>query len=197
MYGGARRWLGALGTQQAQAWAGVGASRALGAGRRRAWLACRRERACGRRWACVGARASAAGARASAAGARAQGGSGRRSALQAGLAAAARRARDRLGKRQQGARGPQATGGRPASKHGVGEQGRAAGRRVRAGHGRPGRGLGAGGWQTGPAGPVLVHCAPGSVLARLLDPVRLGIFLSHQMNIVHYKINFFFFRKKK
>ena len=67
-------------------------------------------------------------------------------------------------------------------------------RTVRAGHGRPGRGLGAGGWQTGPAGPVLVHYAPGSVLARFLDPVRLGIFLSHQMNIVHYKIKFF--RKK-
>ena len=25
----------------------------------------------------------------------------------------------------------------------------------------------------------LVHCAPGSVLTRFLDPVRLGIFLSH------------------
>ena len=186
MYGGARRWLGALGAQQAQAWAGVGASRALGAGRRRAWLACGRERACGKRWACVGARAGAAGARA-------QGGSGRRSARQAGLAAAARREGGRLSKRQQGARGAQATGGRSAGRHGVGEQGSAAGRRVRAGHGRPGRDLGAGGWQTG---PVLVHCAPGSVLARLLDPVRLGIFLSHQMNIVYYKIKFFF-RKKK
>ena len=51
--------------------------------------------------------------------------------------------------------------------------------------------------QAGPAGPVLVHCAPGSVLARFLDPVRLGIFLSHQMNTVHCKINFFFFEKKK
>ena len=50
------------------------------------------------------------------------------------------------------------------------------------------------GAQAGPAGPVLVHCAPGSVLARFLDPVRLGIFLSHQMNTVHCKINF---RKKK
>ena len=29
--------------------AGVGASRALGVGRRRAWLACGRERVCGRR----------------------------------------------------------------------------------------------------------------------------------------------------
>ena len=32
--GGARRWLGALGAQQAQAWAGMGASRALDAGAR-------------------------------------------------------------------------------------------------------------------------------------------------------------------
>ena len=112
--------------------------------------------------------------------------------------AAAGGARDRLGERQQGAqgeRGAQATGGRRAGRHGVSAQGRAAGRTVRAWHGRSGRGLGAGGWQTGPAGPVLVHCAPGSVLARFLDPVRLGIFLSHQMNIVHYKIKFF--RKKK
>ena len=31
-----------------------------------------------------------------------------------------------------------------AGRHGVGGQGRAAGRTVRAGHGRPGRGLGAG-----------------------------------------------------
>ena len=41
------------------------------------------------------------------------------------------------------------------------------------------------------AGPVLVHCAPGSVLARFLDPVRLGIFLSHLMNTVHCQVNFF------
>ena len=53
----------------------------------------------------------------------------------------------------------------------------------------PGRLMGA------QAGPVLVHCAPGSVLAQFLDPVRLGIFLSHQMNTVHYKI--IFFSKKK
>ena len=45
-------------------------------------------------------------------------------------------------------------------------------------------------WMGAQAGPVLVHCAPGSVLARFLDPVRLGIFLSHQMNTVHGKINF-------
>ena len=46
----------------------------------------------------------------------------------------------------------------------------------------------------GPAGLVLVHSAPGSVLTRFLDPVRLGIFLSHQMNTVHYKKKF---RKNK
>ena len=99
------------------------------------------------------------------------------------------------GSSAQGAQDAQATSDRRAGRHGVGAQGRAAGRTVRAGHGRPGRGLGAGGWQTGPARPVLVHCAPGSVLARFLDPVRLGIFLSHQMNIVHYKIKIF--SKKK
>ena len=101
----------------------------------------------------------------------------------------------------QGARGAQATGGRRAGRHGVGSQGRAAGRagargwahgarRARPAWAWPGRWMGA---QAGPAGPVLVHCAPGSVLARFLDPVRLGIFLSHQMNTVHCKINF---RKK-
>ena len=64
-------------------------------------------------------------------------------------------------------------------------------RRARPAWAWPGRWMGA---QAGPAGPVLVHCAPCLVLARFLDPVRLGIFLSHQMNIVHCKINF---RKKK
>ena len=96
--------------------------------------------------------------------------------------------------------------------------GRRAGRQVRgrAGHARQGRywARGACGAQAlcarpctawawpgrwmgvlaGPAGLVLVHSAPGSVLARFLDPVRLGIFLSHQMNTVHYEIKFF--RKK-
>ena len=89
------------------------------------------------------------------------------------------------------ARGAQATDGRRAGRHGVGAQGCAARPTVRAGHGRPGRWMGA---QAGPARPVLVHCAPGSVLARFLDPFRLGIFLSHQMKTVHSKINF---RKKK
>ena len=93
------------------------------------------------------------------------------------------------GSSAQGARDAQATGGRRAGRHGVDAQGRAAGSTERAGHGRPGRSMGA---QAGPAGPVLVHCAPGSVLARFLDPVRLGIFLSHQMNTVHCKIIFFF-----
>ena len=163
LYGGARRWLGAgwahwerSRRRRGQAWAPAGRW-ALDAGAR-GWRADGSGRAAGagrawaRRWAL-------------------QGGSGRRSARQAGLAAAARRARGRLGERQQGAqgaRGAQATSGRRAGRHGVGAQGRAAGRTVRAGHGRPGRGLGAGGWQTGPAGPVLVHCAPGSVLARFL-----------------------------
>ena len=126
--------------------------------------------------------------RAGAAGARAQGGQ-RQAERAAGWASGSRARRARR------AGGAQATDGRRAGRHGVGAQGRAAGRTVRAGHGCPGRGLGAGGWQTGPTGPVLVHCAPGSVLARFLEPVRLGIFLSHQMNIVHYKIKFF--SKKK
>ena len=114
-----------------------------------------------------------------------------------GRARRARQARRAAGKARTrgGARGAQATGGRRAGRHGTGAQGLADGRTVRAGHGRPGRGLGAGGWQTGPAGPVLVQCAPGSVLARFLDPVRLGIFPSHQMNIVHYKIKFFLKKK--
>ena len=126
---------------------------------------------------------------------------GRAQGARTGAQGAAGEARGRQGTDARGgapgagARGAQATGGRRAGRHGMGAQGRAAGRTVRSGHGRPGRGLGAGGLQTGPAGPVLVHCAPGSVLARFLDPVRLGIFLSHQMNIVHYKIKFF--RKKK
>ena len=93
--------------------------------------------------------------------------------------------------RGSSAQGAQETGGRRSSRHGVGAQGRATGRTVRAGHGRPGRWMGV---HAGPAGPVLVHCAPGSVLARFLDPIRLGIFLSHQMNTVHGKINF---QKKK
>ena len=100
-------------------------------------------------------------------GARAQGGSGRRSARQAGLAAAARRARGRLGERQQGAQGARGTAG-------LGVAWALEGGRL----GQLGQF-----WCT-------VH------LARFLDPVRLGIFLSHQMNIVHYKINFFFFEKK-
>ena len=189
LYGGARHWLGAGWApwarsmrRRGQAWAQAGVQ---GAGR--AWARGRALQACGRRGQRQAERAAGW----------ASGSSGRQSARQAGLAAAARRVRGRLGERQQGAqgaRGAQATGGRRAGRHGVGAQGRAAGRTVRAGHGQPGRGLGAGGWQTGPAGPVLVHCAPGSVLARFLDPVRLGIFLSHQMNIVHYKIKFF--RKK-
>ena len=47
-------------------------------------------------------------------------------------------------KRAREARGRQATCGRRVGRHGVGEQGRAAGRTERAGHDRPRRGLGAG-----------------------------------------------------
>ena len=46
-----------------------------------------------------------------------------------------------LGRRARGALRQRAAG---AGRHGVGAQGRAAGRTVRAGHGLPGRGLGAG-----------------------------------------------------
>ena len=140
------------------------------------------ERACGRRWACVGARAQGA---------------------------AAGGARGRLGERQQ--RAGRAAGWASGSRARGVRRRRAAGARAGMAWARRGARLGArcargtaglgvalalDGWQTGPAGPVLVHCAPGSVLARFLDPVRLGIFPSHQMNIVHYKINFFFSKKK-
>ena len=98
-------------------------------------------------------------------------------------------------------------GGTGARQAGNGRQAHGQARRGRAGargwsHGArgarpawawPGRWMGA---QAGPTGPVLVHCAPGLVLARFLDPVRLGIFLSHQKNTVHCKKNFFFQKKK-
>ena len=104
-------------------------------------------------------------------------------------------ARGRRGARQAGAR--QQRAGR-AGRAGNWRQARGQARRGHAGarswaHGArgarpawawPGR------WMGTQAGPVLVHCALGSVLARFLDPVRLGIFLSHQMNTVHGKINF-------
>ena len=78
------------------------------------------ERACGRRWACVGARAGAAGSWAQ-----------RQAESAAGWVSGS------SAQGAQGTRGAQATGG-------VGAQGRAAGCTVRVGHGRPGRGLGAG-----------------------------------------------------
>ena len=112
------RQLGRWGAWALGRW-GAGALVRWGAG---AWAL--GERVCGRRWACVGARAGAAGARAQ-----------RQAELAAGWAS---------GNSAQGARGAQATGGRRAGRHGLGAQGRAAGRTVRAGHGRPGRGLGAG-----------------------------------------------------
>ena len=80
-------------------------------------------------------------------------------------------------------------GARSSGRRSERQAGRAAAARgARPAWAWPVRWMGA---QAGPAGPVLVHCAPGSVMARFLDPVRLGIFLSHQMNIVHYKIIFF------
>ena len=129
----------------------------------------------------------------------------------AGQGAAAGGARGRLGERQQraGRAAGWASGSRARRARGARRR-RAAGARAGMAWARRGErlsarcargtaGLGVAwaldGWQTGPAGPVLVHCAPGSVLARFFDPVRLGIFLSHQMNIVHYKIKLF--SKKK
>ena len=74
--------------------------------------------------------------------------------------------------------------------------GRAAGRTVRAGHGRQAawaRSLCA---QAGPAGPGWGFVHSDSVF---FGPVRLGSFLSHQMNTVHCKIKKkkIFLRKKK
>ena len=176
------------------------------------------ERACGRRWACVGARAGAAGAWAGAAGVRAQGAAAggalcrlgerqQRAGRAAGWASAAGVRAQRQAERVAGwASGSSAQGARQAGRAATGRAGARAGmawarRGVRLGArcARGTAGLGVAwaldGWQTGPAGPVLMHCAPGSVLARFLDPVRLGIFPSHQMNTVHYKINFFFKKK--
>ena len=130
-------------------WATAHLSRGAGARRRRRWASGRAAGVglhgrAGERCRRAGGRCRRAGAGRS--GRRAGAGrSGRRSTRQAGLAAAARRARGRLGERQQGeqgARGVHATGGRRAGKHGMGSQGRAAGHTVRAGHGRPGRWMG-------------------------------------------------------
>ena len=82
-----------------------------------------------RRRACVGARA------------RAQVVAGR---WASGRTAGARDSRGARQGRGSSAQGAQATGRRNASRHGVGAQGRAAEHTVRAGHDRPGRGLGAG-----------------------------------------------------
>ena len=137
-----------------------------------------------RRWACVGAWAGAAGARAQGSAAAGRAAAGRAAGWASG--SRARRARGARRRRAAGARAGMAWARRGA--------------RLGARCARGTAGLGVAwaldGWQTGPAGPVLVHCAPGSVLAQFLDSVRLGIFPSHQMNTVHYKIKFFFFKKK-
>ena len=57
--------------------------------------------------------------------------------------------------------GAQATGGRLAGRHGVGAQGRAAGRTVRAGHGLPGAWPGCAGWAS--FGAVCTWLSYGSV----------------------------------
>ena len=143
------------------------------------------------RWACVGARAGAAGARAQ--GAAVGGARGRLGERQKRTGRAAGWASGSRARRARGARRRRAAGARA----GMAWARRGARLGARCARGTAGLGVAwaLDGWQTGPAGPVLVHCAPGSVLARFLDSVRLGIFLSHQMNTVHCKINFF--RKKK
>ena len=163
--------------RQAQGrWAGVRG--ALGSGARQAWRA-------------AGARGRGAAAARKARGSSAQGVRQQR----ARRAAAARKARgsSAQGARQQRARRTGRVGnGRQARRGCAGARGWAHGARgARPAWAWPGRWMGA---QAGLAGPVFVHCAPGSVLARFLDPVRLGIFLSHQMNTLHGKINF---QKKK
>ena len=114
-------------------------------------------------------------------GLREQGAAAGGSARQAGRAAAARRARGRAGN------GRQASGQARRGRAGVRSWAHGA-RGARSAWAWPGR------WMGAQAGPALVHCAPGSVLARFLDPVRLEIFLSHQMNTIHLGI---FFAKKK
>ena len=83
-----------------------------------------------------------------------------------------------------GGMGAGALGGTGAGTRGAGARRRVAGRGRRARPGQPGRGLG---MQLGQVG---CFGAPDSVFGL----VRLGSFLSHQMNTVHCKI---FFRKKK
>ena len=120
-----------LGSRRVLGRAGMG----TGARRRGRWAL--GERAYGRRWACVGAQAGAAGSWV-------RGRSAQRQAERAAGWAS--------GSSAQGARVTQATGGKRAGRHGVGAQGRAAGRTVRVGHGQPGRGLGAPGALAGPVG---------------------------------------------
>ena len=95
-------------------------------------------------------------------------------------------------KRRRGAQwarrraGEQASGGRAGRAGQAGAREATASTDARRAHGA---GL-AGRWARG----LALGCALGA-LGLFLDPVRLGIFLSHKMNTVHYKINFF--SKKK
>ena len=107
-----------------------------------------------------------------------RGASGRCGAGRAGRAGA--RGRWTMGRRAVGARGrrARAAGGR----HGH-AAGRHVGRNRRAGHGRLGC-LGAA-WACSWANWLCTRCT-----RPVFGPVRLGSFLSHQMNTVHCKINF-------
>ena len=86
---------------------------------------------------------------------RAEGVARGRGARQAGRAAVALRARGTSKQRAAGARA--GTAWARGWAHGAGE--------ARPAWAWPGR------WMGAQAGPVLVHCAPSSVLARFLDPV--------------------------
>ena len=115
---------------------------------------------------------------------------GRRGARQAGRA-------QRCGSSAQGARDAQATGGRRPGRHGVGAQGCAAGRTERAGHGLPGRGLGAG-WvcRLGQLGQFLCTEHLAQFWLGFWTRFDSVFFLSHQMNTVHCKNKNKNFRKK-
>ena len=154
----------------------AGTARACADGRAGTARACADGRA-GTARACADGRAGAGRASGRELGARALGAQDERAHRRWALGALGERARSR------GARQGERTRGWAS--------GRAAGRTVRAGHGRQAaraRSLCA---QAGPAGPGwgFVHLAWFS--ARFFDSV---FFLSHKMNTVHYKINF---RKKK
>ena len=175
----AGRWGAGLGAGR---WAGrraLGERACVGAGAAGSWARGRKAQrtcagVCGRERACADGRGRAHGVHAQA---------GKQADV---LALGARGA----GSERQGAAGRAVGRGRTRgrARQGAAMRGRArqcaAGRGRRARPGQPGRGLGV------QLGQVGCFGAPDSVFG----PVRLGSFLSHQMNTVHCKI---FFRKKK